>query len=75
MAEAVKRMKKLLCGLLSAVMMVMPCLPVSAAAAGAEAAGSGAMPTKSEYFPYYDANARVPFLTESSPTVLPSMEG
>ena len=64
MAGAMKRVKRMLCGLLSLLMLGLPCLPVSAAA---EEAGQmpSEVPAQTEYFPYYDANARVPFLEES----------
>lgn len=50
--------------MLSLLVLAMPCLPGSAAAAeaGKEA---GAQPAQTEYFAYYDACDRVPFLTES----------
>ena len=64
MAGAMKRVKRMLCGLLSLLMLGLPCLLVSAAA---EEAGQmpSEVPAQTEYFPYYDANARVPFLEES----------
>ena len=59
-----KRVNRVLCVMLSLLMLAMPCLPGSAAAAeaGYEA---GAQPAQTEYFAYYDACDRVPFLTES----------
>ena len=62
-----KRVKRALCGLLALMMLAMPCLPVSAAETEVEQKASTQSAQQPEYFPYYDANSRVPFLTESIP--------
>ena len=59
-----KNVTRILCGLIALMMVVMPCLPVSAAAAEAGKT-TGTVPAQSEYFPYYDAHSKVPFLKES----------
>ena len=59
-----KTTNKLLCGILAALMLTGSAMPVSAAAE-TEAPLSEVTAAPAEYFSSYDANSRVPFLTES----------
>ena len=62
-AGVMKTTNRLLCGILAALMLTGSAMPVSAAAE-AETPLPEVTAATAEYFSYYDATSRVPFLTE-----------